>query len=88
MCDCIKQIEEKVEEAFKMTIQPNEEYGYTEFMSAAFMFKDGGKTEHETASIVKVTYILNTKTGKRQTKEKQYNMAHKFCPFCGEQYSK
>jgi hypothetical protein len=87
MCDCIKQIEEKVAESFKKTIQSNEEYGYTEMYPLGIMFKKDGKTNTETVSHVKVAYILNTKLGKRQTKEKQYNMAHKFCPFCGEKYS-
>jgi hypothetical protein len=85
MCDCIKQIEQKVEEHFKKTLQPNEEYGYTEMGTAAFIFREGATTI-ETVSYVNVHYISNTKTGKRQTKEKVFNMSHKFCPFCGEKY--
>jgi hypothetical protein len=88
MCDCIKQVKQTVEEHFKKTLQPNEEYGYTEMGTAALMFKEGGKrTTVETVSYVNVNYIVNTKTGKRQNKEKVFNMSHKYCPFCGEKYS-
>lgn len=86
MCDCIKQIQERVEENFRKTIQPNEEYGYTALTPTAIKVKKDNKTQLETSSVTEVVFIRTTKTEKRREKKLCYNIAHNFCPFCGESY--
>lgn len=84
MCDCIKVAESRCKDSFVKTIQGNETFKKVTFGGATFIFEKEGKVSQSTFSCVKVEYDRKAKSGNVQTKTKEFNLVHTYCPFCGE----
>ncbi len=80
MCDCMKEIEDRIKEHFKQEVPDHKEIRSVRFDNRALML-DSGKIA--LSSPITVVYTRETKQGKEQRKEKVYPLTHTYCPFCG-----
>lgn len=86
MCDCRKDLEEKILARFK-TAAPDAKDHCAELSGYTFLLCDSGVTEVG-CMVFKLTASHPLKKGGFKEKTERSNMIFTFCPFCGEKYKK
>lgn len=86
MCNCINEVLKKMEEHFKES-NPNVEHAYGYLLGEAVMISKEGKTSTQLSTTAEFVYQKQAKSGRIMNKRCKYNIAFKYCPFCGKPYN-
>lgn len=88
MCNCIKEIEDKV---LTELVEKNPKYKNRKIIKAnldnvVIMFLPKGKASVQLYSPMKIEYEYLNKNQEAKIKKDTINMSCTFCPFCGQKY--
>lgn len=86
MCDCKKEMEEKLLESVKQQ-KPNAQQLKVEIAGYGIMII-GNTMVLRPVMPVSVEYVYNLKNGKQKAKKETISFALKHCPFCGEEIAR
>lgn len=85
MCDCVKQLEERLLERFKENHNDYEQEPKVIIENKTLMLV-GKKSYTSLTSQGRFEYVRKTRTGHLSRKKEKFNIAYKYCPFCGQPY--
>lgn len=87
MCDCLKNLENRLEEKFKEE-HPEATVKESFFTNSAFIqrgLKDGKVSMPlELTANHMIKYIVTSKKGKELKRKEEISICFAYCPFCGE----
>lgn len=85
-CDCIKNIKMKLEEKVKNSAKFKGKDFSIKATDEVLLIEDDGKVKVATYSIFRAESEYTTSTGKARVMKEDFNITHKYCPYCGKEF--